>query len=292
MKKLLILLVLTQVLFGAYRVTVTTTYGYEPSDVAQTEEVFFGEFKEYLINYQEITFRVVHGTLSGLSASAENLAKGLFKEGLKGGFAGAGIGLVYGGIQHIIDESKANQRYILMERVYLKNGSSELKSNYFAGDKNPVYTQEEIKQLIKENKESKGEKKAVVQLQPSTEENPVTISKTNDEYVLFKHKEQMKDTKTYKKFILETFSSITKYAEENDFKFFGFINEGYNHFEGFTMNTLDSFSFSSPLSGNGKTIGYLDDSHFLFKVVFFKEKQEGIFLFNVNSVKNEINQGI
>lgn len=292
MKKLLILLVLTQVLFGAYRVTVTTTYEYKASDVTQIEEVFFGEFKEYLINYQEITLKMAEGTLIGLSGSAESLAKGLFKEGLKGGFAGAGIGLVYGGIQHIIDESKANQRYILMERVYLKDGSSELKSNYFVGDKKPLYTQEEIRQFIKENQGYQGEKKAVIQLQTSSEETPVSILKSNDGYVLFKHKKQMKDTNTYKKLILETFSSIAKYAEDNDFKYFGFINEGYNHFEGFTMNTIDTFSFSSPLSGNGKDIGYLDDSHFAFKVVFFKEKQEGIFLFNVKSVKNEITQGL
>ncbi len=149
MKKLILtLLVAATGLFADYNILVSTTDQINESDVIKKEEIYFGEYNDYLSDFKQVMLKASEGTLTGLSGGAGALAQGLFTEGLKAGAAGAGIGLFYGGIQYMIDQSNAAQRYILLEKYTLKDGSYELKSYYFSGNKKPVYEKEEIKKYI------------------------------------------------------------------------------------------------------------------------------------------------
>ena len=151
MKKLILAsLVVAQVLLADYRILVSTTDTYNESEVVKKEEIFFGEYHEYQSYLNEISLKVAEGTLNGLSNGANALANGFFREGLKGAGAGAGIGLVFGGIQYMIDKSKADQQYFLLEKISLANGNVELKGFLFSGNKNPVYSKEEVRNYIGE----------------------------------------------------------------------------------------------------------------------------------------------
>ncbi len=110
MKKILIsLILLSQVAFCDYRLHVTTTNAYNQEEVTQETEIFFGDYSTYQDYMKEISLKVAEGTLNGLSSGASSLASGFVGEGLKSAGAGAGIGLFYGGIQYLIDKSKADQ---------------------------------------------------------------------------------------------------------------------------------------------------------------------------------------
>lgn len=153
MKRLIVLLlILTQFLFGDYKLIITTTDNYKQENVASEEAIFFGTFDDYMSYRQEIAKRLLAGTaggaMQGLSQGAAQLAQGL-SGGVASGLTGAGVGFVIMAIQEQIDKNKADQRYIELHRIVLKDGSIEFKSFFFNGNKKPLYTEEEIKSLIK-----------------------------------------------------------------------------------------------------------------------------------------------
>ncbi|AHJ11311.1 hypothetical protein [Sulfurospirillum multivorans] len=153
MKKFVFLLfMLTPFLFGDYKLLINTTDNYKQENIISEETIFFGSFDDYMSYRQEIAKKLLAGTaggaIQGLSQGAAQLAQGL-SGGVASGLTGAGVGFVIIAIQEQIDKNRADQRYIELHKITLKDGSTELKSFFFNGNKQPVYTEEEIKDFIK-----------------------------------------------------------------------------------------------------------------------------------------------
>ncbi len=126
--------------------------------------------------------------------------------------------------------------------------------------------------------------------------DPVKIFKTNDGYIIFDHKKDIKESKDFKNNLEDIFLSIAKYGNENGYKYFAFNNEDINNLQGNPINTFDNFRKynlrGNGFGGNGKDgYSFLPTRKYHFEVTFFKEKQVGLFLYNINSIKKELKSG-
>lgn len=112
----------------------------------------------------------------------------------------------------------------------------------------------------------------------------IEIFQTDNGYVIFKNKSSYED-KPYKTFI-QIMDSIVLFAKTNNYKYFGFVNEEVNNLNGFPVNTYTAFrTYLIPEGGyhkNGKgNQSYWNAGYMRYEVMFFKEKQQGLFLYNV-----------
>jgi len=135
-----VLLFISTTLFAEYKVIKTSTM----PGLSGGQEVFFGTISDYSKKITEINKAVANGTLNGLSAGSQALARGFYGEGLKHIGAGAGIGLIVGLLDPIVMSAYADQQYILV-----KKSGDELVAVTFFGDKHPSYTQEQIHNILK-----------------------------------------------------------------------------------------------------------------------------------------------
>ncbi len=145
------LLLTASVLTADHTVFITKSV---PFDSAKETEIFFGSLEDYSEAQTEIARRIAeHGTLgaiNGMSKGAQALARGFFGEGLKYAGAGAIIGATIGFLDPYVMSFYADQEYILVRRVDLKNGSKALKALFFVGDKHPSLSDEEIYEILKQ----------------------------------------------------------------------------------------------------------------------------------------------
>lgn len=149
---LLGLIIASSALMADYEIIETRTDSYDQSMVVSEKEVFFGELSQYNDYLTEIRNKAAEGVLSGLSVGAESLAKGLFKSGAQGAGAGLGIGLIYGALDPFVMSFYSDQFYLRVDSIELSDGTKELKSYFFIGNKNPSYSKDQIKTLIGESK--------------------------------------------------------------------------------------------------------------------------------------------
>lgn len=118
----------------------------------------------------------------------------------------------------------------------------------------------------------------------------IRIFQTNSGYVVFENKSSYGD-KPYKTHI-QIMDSIVLFAKTNNYKYFGFVNEEINNLNGFPVNTYFAFrKYMIPEGGyhkNGKgNQSYWGPSFMRYEVMYFKEKQQGLFLYNVEDFEKD-----
>lgn len=157
MKKILLMgLLLGLSAFAAeirYEVLLNETGTIDPAKVVKVETIYEGDYGVYQDNYAAIAGKMAEGTLLGLQSGAGALAQGM-SSGLTNGAAGAGVGIVIGAIQYQIDKSNSAQRYIIVEKYIMEDGKYETRNYFFVGSKNPAYEEDQIKEFIKDAKNS------------------------------------------------------------------------------------------------------------------------------------------
>ncbi|AHJ11312.1 hypothetical protein [Sulfurospirillum multivorans] len=121
-------------------------------------------------------------------------------------------------------------------------------------------------------------------------EKDVSVFQTNDGYIIFKNKYPYED-KPYKAFI-QVVDSVVLYARANNYKYFAFVNEEFNNLNGFTVNKYPDFRKFTDLKngyhGNGKKVqSYLGSYSVNLEVQFFKERQKGLFLYDVEEFEKD-----
>ena len=127
--------------------------------------------------------------------------------------------------------------------------------------------------------------------QPSIAEAPnVKVFLTNDGYYWNTHKISAygKSNEEKKQMWEDMWISTLKIADDNGYKYFGFINEDSIDFrKGFPINTYSNFAHYLYSKKDGKKDPIFDDTHHCFKLIYFKEKPSGVFVFDVEQVKKE-----
>ena len=152
MKKIIIATLLSSCLFAEYKVFTNKSEPFSLSQVQKKEVIFFGELKDYQKSLKEVRKNIaakgVVGAAEGLKGQSANLANGFFKEGLKAGVTGAGIGILYSFLDAPIMSLYADQYYIKVYKVRLNNGRVVFMNKFLVGDKNPKLSKEEIKNIL------------------------------------------------------------------------------------------------------------------------------------------------
>lgn len=153
MKKLLIILSLSaSALLADYEVIKNKSTSFNDSDVKTKEVTFFGTYANYSKEVVDIQKSMLQkgaeGAMLGVQSGSEALAKGFMNAGGQAIGAGLGIGLVIGALSPFVADAYADQQYIQIEKITLKDGSTAQRSSYFVGNKHPSYSDEEIKQFI------------------------------------------------------------------------------------------------------------------------------------------------
>lgn len=128
------------------------TRGIDFSKVTEREVIFIGGYREYRESIAEIQKSfALHGALGvtqGLSATSSSLAQGLFSQGLAGAGVGLGIGLAIAGIEYAIGQNAVQRRFIKLERLTMKDGSSMLYYKLLVTDVQTDFTVDEAKQIL------------------------------------------------------------------------------------------------------------------------------------------------
>jgi len=139
-------------LFADYRIFVNKSEPFSDGNISQKKTIFFGDIKDYRKSLQEIQKNIlahgVEGAAAGLSTQSTNLAKGLLGEGLKAGVSGMGIGLLIGALDPYIMSFYADQQYIKVYKITLKNGNVAYMNKFFVGDKHPSLSADQIKAVL------------------------------------------------------------------------------------------------------------------------------------------------
>ena len=156
MKKLLVSISLSALLsssvFADYKVFVNKSEPFSESQIQKKEVIFFGELENYRKSLEEIqknmATRGVLGITEGLSNQSANLAKGLIGEGLKGAGTGLGIGLLIGALDPFVMSIYADQYFVQVYKVKLKNGKTVFMNKFLVGDKNPKLSEKEVKSIL------------------------------------------------------------------------------------------------------------------------------------------------
>lgn len=153
MKKIILLsFFAVSALFADYEVIKTKSVSFTDSDIKSKEVTFFGTYADYskeVVDIQKAMLQKgAEGAMLGVQNGSEALAKGFMNAGGQAIGAGLGIGLVIGALSPFVAEAYADQQYIQIEKITLKDGSTAQTSSYFVGNKHPSYSDEEIKQFI------------------------------------------------------------------------------------------------------------------------------------------------
>ena len=117
------------------------------------KEVFFGTLADYSEATMEIAKSIqahgAMGAINGLGTSAQALSRGFYSTGTQAIASGAVIGLVIGFSYPYIMELCADQEYILVKAVKLKNGKRALRALTFIGNKHPSLSESQIHKILK-----------------------------------------------------------------------------------------------------------------------------------------------
>ncbi len=133
MKKLLLTLIALTIAANAeYEVFKSQTRSI--GSVVKTEEVYFGEYNKFPQKVQE--------ALEGGTTNA--LIAGLFMGGM-----GAGVYGVVGLMDPFVMSLHADQKHLSIVKLTDSKGKVAFKKVLFVGDKNPSYSDAQIRQLIK-----------------------------------------------------------------------------------------------------------------------------------------------
>lgn len=145
-------IMLSQAASADYEIFTNQSQPFSNSQVQNEKVVFFGEVKDYRKSLEEIQKSMLahgaNGVLQGLDSQSANLANGLIGEGLKGAGAGLGIGLLIGALDPFVMSFYADQQFVKVYKVQLKDGKSVFVNKYFVGDKHPTYSKEKINELL------------------------------------------------------------------------------------------------------------------------------------------------
>jgi len=110
----------------------------EIGEVVKSKEVYFGSYKGF-------KDKLAEGVGGGLT-------KALFA-GISNGLDAGGINLVTGLLDPFIMSLHADQNYLKVIKITDKNGDIAFKKTMLIGDKNPSYSDEEIREImLKEEK--------------------------------------------------------------------------------------------------------------------------------------------
>jgi len=146
------LLLSVNVLMADYKVFTNKSEPYSDLQVQKKEVIFFGEFKDYTKSLEKIQKNIaaygVVGVANGLSNQSASLARGLLGEGLSAGATGLGIGLLVGALDPFIMNAYADQYYIKVYKVTLKNGKTAFMNKFLVGDKNPKLSDTEANSIL------------------------------------------------------------------------------------------------------------------------------------------------
>ena len=148
---LLSLALLSSAAFADYDIIKNKSESFQDSQIKTQEVIYFGSLSDYsseLLEIQKsISIHGINGALQGASAGSEALAKGL-ASGMQSVGAGLGIGLVIGALDPFVMELYADQKYIQVSKVTLNDEKTVYTNSFFIGNKNPSYSNEEIKSYI------------------------------------------------------------------------------------------------------------------------------------------------
>jgi hypothetical protein len=156
MKKILVSIGLAALLsnaaFADYKVFTNKSEPFVDSQINKKEVIFFGELEDYRKSLEEIQKNIAaHGVVAaanGLSGQSANLAKGLLGEGLKAGATGLGIGILIGALDPFVMSIYADQYYVQVYKVELKNGKTVYMNKFLVGDKHPKLSEKEVKSIL------------------------------------------------------------------------------------------------------------------------------------------------
>lgn len=110
----------------------------EIGEVVKSEEVYFGSYKGF-------KDKLAEGVEGGLS-------KALFA-GISNGIDAGGINLVVGLLDPFVMSLHADQNYLKVIKIIDREGNIAFKKTMLVGDKNPSYSDEEIREImLKEEK--------------------------------------------------------------------------------------------------------------------------------------------
>lgn len=133
MKKLLLTLTALTVMANAdYEVFKSQTQNI--GSVVKTEEVFFGEYTNFA---------------KQLSQAGDNALKGALIGGITGGLTSGGINMVVGFLDPFVMSLHADQKYLKVDKFTDSNGKVAFKKVMLIGDKNPSYSDAQIRQMMK-----------------------------------------------------------------------------------------------------------------------------------------------
>lgn len=152
----LLFLVFSNSLFADYTVFTNKSEPFSNTEVMQQEEIFFGELQEYQKSLAEIQKALVaHGTMgaiNGLNNQSANLAKGLLGEGLKGAGTGVAIGFAISALDPYVMSFYADQYYVKVYKILLKNGKTVFANKFLIGDSHPELSKEEVNKILRGSK--------------------------------------------------------------------------------------------------------------------------------------------
>jgi hypothetical protein len=155
MKKVILTLLLAgSSLLADYKVFTNKSEPYSNLQIQKEEVIFFGEFEDYTKSLEEIQKNIaaygVVGVANGLSNQSASLARGLLGEGLSAGATGLGIGLLVGALDPFVMSAYADQYYIKVYKVTLKNSKTAFVNKFLVGDKNPKLSSAEADSILED----------------------------------------------------------------------------------------------------------------------------------------------
>jgi len=144
--------VFTSSLFADYEVFEGKSEPFGANQIVSKEVIFFGELDEYSKSLRDIQKSILKhgamGAIDGLSDQSATLAKGFLKEGFKGGATGLGIGMFYGMLNPYIMSFYADQQYIQIYSIKLKNKKTVYMYKFLVCDKHPALNEDKIKDIL------------------------------------------------------------------------------------------------------------------------------------------------
>jgi hypothetical protein len=148
------LLLSINMLMADYKVFTNKSEPYSDLQIQKEEVIFFGEFEDYTKSLEEIQKNIaaygVVGVANGLSNQSASLARGLLGEGLSAGATGLGIGLLVGALDPFVMSAYADQYYIKVYKVTLKNSKTAFVNKFLVDDKNPKLSSAEADSILED----------------------------------------------------------------------------------------------------------------------------------------------
>jgi len=133
MKKLLLMLIVFTAVSNA-KFETFKSQTQEIGSIVKTEEIFFGAYTDFA---------------SKIKSGTDNALKGALFGSIGGGLTSGGINAVIGFLDPFVMSLHADQKYLKVVKITDVNGKVAFKKVLFVGDKNPSYSDEQIRQLMK-----------------------------------------------------------------------------------------------------------------------------------------------